>query len=282
MKNLNLFVATRAPIGNPLLLLITISLSAYGFHAPAQDVVPLVNAHAHNDYLHDRPLLDALDHGFCSVEADIWLIDGQLLVAHDRDKVDPRRTLQGLYLDPLLERCRQNGGRVYPGGPEFILLIDIKSAGAATFEALRTVLSRYEEMLTTFTDGQLRKRAVRAIVSGSRPRALMESQTKHFAGYDGRLSDLESGASSAFMPLISSSWSSTFTWRGEGPMPQGEKDKLRAIVQKAHSENRLVRFWAIPENTNFYDELRAAQVDLINADNLPKLRDYLLEKDAGR
>jgi hypothetical protein len=43
--------------------------------------VPLTRAHAHNDYLHARPLFDALDHGFCSVEADVWLVDGKLLVA---------------------------------------------------------------------------------------------------------------------------------------------------------------------------------------------------------
>ena len=41
---------------------------------------PLWRAHAHNDYEHPRPLLDALDHRFGSVEADIYLVDGQLLV----------------------------------------------------------------------------------------------------------------------------------------------------------------------------------------------------------
>src|SRR5438093_5049824 len=66
--------------------------------------LPLLHAHAHNDYEHARPLLDALEHGVCSVEADIYLVDGQLLVAHDRQKVSPTRTLQALYLDPLTER----------------------------------------------------------------------------------------------------------------------------------------------------------------------------------
>ena len=31
--------------------------------------------HAHNDYLHSRPLLDALDQGFDSVEADVFLVN---------------------------------------------------------------------------------------------------------------------------------------------------------------------------------------------------------------
>src|SRR4030095_12119754 len=50
---------------------------------PAFAQTPLLRAHAHNDYEHTRPLLDALEQGFCSVEADIYLIDGELRVAHD-------------------------------------------------------------------------------------------------------------------------------------------------------------------------------------------------------
>src|SRR6185295_14563982 len=67
---------------------------------------PLPQAHAHNDYEHARPLLDALDHGFCSVEADIWLTPDGLLVAHDRKDLKPARTLEALYLDPLRERVK--------------------------------------------------------------------------------------------------------------------------------------------------------------------------------
>ena len=80
-------------------------------------------AHAHNDYHHKRPLLDALAQGFCSVEADIFLVDGALLVAHERASLDKRKTLKALYLDPLLERTRKNSGRVHKGGPVFTLLI---------------------------------------------------------------------------------------------------------------------------------------------------------------
>src|SRR3954468_10320493 len=96
---------------------------------PAADppVAPLENAHAHNDYTHTRPLFDALDQGFCSVEADIFLVDGKLLVAHTLQATKPERTLQALYLDPLRERIKKNGGRVYPNGPQFTLLIDLKT-----------------------------------------------------------------------------------------------------------------------------------------------------------
>ncbi|CAM5694273.1 hypothetical protein SALBM311S_00169 [Streptomyces alboniger] len=77
---------------------------------------PLWRAHAHNDYAeHPRPLLDALDHRFGSVEADIYLVGDQLLVAHDPVDLDPARTLESLYLDPLAARVRANHGSVYLG-----------------------------------------------------------------------------------------------------------------------------------------------------------------------
>src|SRR6476469_2222716 len=76
---------------------------------------PLWRAHAHNDYDHPRPLFDALDHRFGSVEADIYLVDGQLLVAHDPVDLDPTRTLESLYLDPLAARVGANHGSVYRG-----------------------------------------------------------------------------------------------------------------------------------------------------------------------
>src|SRR5256885_17113071 len=84
---------------------------------PGSGPPPLLRAHAHNDYEHARPLLDALDQGFCSVEADLWLVEGELRVAHDLADARPGRTLQRLYLDPLRQRARANGGRGFRGGP---------------------------------------------------------------------------------------------------------------------------------------------------------------------
>ncbi len=103
----------------------------------------LTHAHAHNDYAHARPLLDALDHGFCSVEADIFFTNGCLLVAHKFSQTKPERTLQALYLDPLRDRVRKNGGRVFPDGPEFTLLIDLKQDWRTLYPPLRAVLTNY-------------------------------------------------------------------------------------------------------------------------------------------
>ena len=54
-------------------------------------------AHAHNDYEHTHPLFDALDQGFGSIEPDIYLVNGDLLVAHNRADCRPERNLVKLY-----------------------------------------------------------------------------------------------------------------------------------------------------------------------------------------
>ena len=69
----------------------------------------LENAHAHNDYWHERPLFDALDQGFTSVEADIFLRDGKLLIGHEFKELNPEKTLESLYLEPLARRVRDHG-----------------------------------------------------------------------------------------------------------------------------------------------------------------------------
>ena len=241
--------------------------------APAQPT-PLIHAHAHNDYEHQRPLLDALDQGFCSVEADIYLVDGQLLVAHDRDKVKSDRTLQALYLDPLRERVKKNGGRVFRNGPEFSLLIDLKSSWQTIYPALRAVLTNYPDMLTTFRDREKRTNAVMIVISGSRDRTMFDGETTRYAAFDGELTDLDANPSPLFAPWISARWGGSFSWRGDGPMPDAEKQKLDAIVNRAHEQGRRVRFWGAPDNSNSWQALRAANVDLINTDDLAGLRKF--------
>jgi hypothetical protein len=246
-----------------------------GIASARAEPTPLLAAHAHNDYLHARPLLDALDHGFCSVEADIFLVDGQLLVAHTRSVVKPERTLQALYLDPLRARVRQNGGRVYRGGPECTLLIDLKTDWRTIYPVLRTVLTNYAEMLTTFRNGAVRTNAVRVILSGSRSREMFTGEAIRHAAFDGELKDLDSGTPPSFIPWISSSWGSVFKWRGDGPMPPEELTRLKGIVAKAHQQARRVRFWGAPDKAAFWVTLRDAGVDLINTDDLSGLENFL-------
>lgn len=242
---------------------------------------PLAQAHAHNDYEHERPLLDALEHGFTSVEADVWLVDGQLRVAHDWWELTDAPTLEEAYLDPLAELVSANGKQLYPGyDGEFQLLIDIKSGGTETWAAVEQELAEHRKFITRYHNGQIKDRAVEAVISGNRPVADMQAAGTRYSFYDGRSTDLSSGLDPEFMPLISENWTKLFTWQGVGPMPVAERERLHAYVAQAHEAGYRVRFWATndiagPARENLWTELRAAGVDHINTDDLEGLDEFL-------
>lgn len=247
--------------------------------AAESEVIPLPHAHAHNDYEHARPLLDALEHGFGSVEADVWLVGGQLLVAHDRKDAKPERTLQKLYLDPLQARVAQHGGHVYRGGPSLTLLIDAKSDATNTWLAVRAALQPYEKILTRFHRDRTETNAVTVIISGSRARALMLAEPVRLAAFDGRLPDLDGKEPAHFIPLISDNWRTFSKWTGQdGPLAPEERQRLRALVDQAHAQGRRIRFWGAPDTPAVWREFRAAGVDLLNADDLGGLRGFLIGK----
>jgi hypothetical protein len=243
---------------------------------------PLWRAHAHNDYEHPRPLLDALDHRFGSVEADLFLVGDQLLVAHDATGLDPTRTLESLYLDPLAARVRANHGSVYRGQRKPLqLLIDIKTEGSSTYLELDRHLRRHRHLFTTYANGRVRPGAVTAVISGDRAaRVPMAAQTVRRAFYDGRLADLCGAAPASFIPLISDNWLLNFTWQGVGPFPDAERAKLRTIVSTAHGRGQRVRFWATPDLAGagrdaLWGELAGADVDFLNTDDLAGLEAFL-------
>ncbi|MER6567777.1 phosphatidylinositol-specific phospholipase C/glycerophosphodiester phosphodiesterase family protein [Streptomyces sp. NPDC001093] len=243
---------------------------------------PLWNAHAHNDYEHPRPLFDALDHRFNSVEADIFLVGDQLLIGHDSSELDPSRTLESLYLDPLAARVRAGHGSVYRGWRRPLqLLIDIKTEGSSTYLELDRRLRRYPHLFTRYAHGRVHPRPVTAVISGDRAaRIPMEAQQERRAFYDGRLTDLGTAAPATFISLISDNWTQNFTWSGEGAFPDAERQKLRSITAAAHARGQQVRFWATPDAAGpardaLWAELLAAGVDYLNTDDLAGLENFL-------
>src|SRR5262249_38764661 len=160
------------------------------------------------------------------VEADVWLVDGKLLVAHDRKDAKPEKTLESLYLDPMQARIKANRGRVFRDGPTVTLLVDVKSEATNTYVALEGVLQRYASILTRFYPDRVETNAVTVIISGNRARELMAAQRVRWAAYDGRLADLETAPPTSFIPWISDNWTQLFQWRGtaeEGPLSASER-----------------------------------------------------------
>lgn len=68
----------------------------------------MCRAHSHNDYHQADPLASALKHGLKCVEVDVFPRKGGLWVAHTVFGLDPRRTIESMYLQPLVRMFQRS------------------------------------------------------------------------------------------------------------------------------------------------------------------------------
>ncbi len=258
--------------------MILVSVIVSWFSIFADDVVPLLRAHSHNDYMRTHPLEDALSVGFCSVEADIYFVENELLVCHDLKNCKREINLKEVYIIPIFTRVAKNNGYVYSNPSEFFLLIDIKNEPEKCYSLLKEYLIPYERYLTRVVNGNIIKGGVTIILSGSVPRKIIANEENRLVFIDGRLEDLETNPPNILVPWISSSWFSTFSWLGIGEIPPDELSKLREIVKKAHEQGRKLRFWSAPQTKEAWEVLYSEGVDLINTDFPSRLAEFLRNK----
>jgi len=82
-----------------MMVVATCAVQAVARAANAEDVrtpVRTMLIHSHNDYAQKRPFWGAYEAGADSIEADVFLVDGELLVAHSRKGLKKENTLRRL------------------------------------------------------------------------------------------------------------------------------------------------------------------------------------------
>jgi len=258
------------------LICVFLCFGCFGF-VHAQDVQTLPNAHSHNDYRHDRPTLDALDHGFCSLEADVFLVDGQLLVGHTPWELKEVNTLEVLYLDRLREFFQKNDGSIYPNKEKVVLWIDFKSGPKETWPVLEKVLSNYTEMLSYVEDGKLVEKAVTVIITGSSPSPdMFKSETgKRYALSSDSLDRFDASIPNTVYYAVCENFAKFTRWRGYGELSQEDRQKIAEVVKKTHDQGRKIRFWGYPESEKIWQLMLDLNVDWINTDDHQRLQKFL-------
>lgn len=218
---------------------------------------------AHNDYAKTRPFVDAYEQRADFIEADVWLQDGKLVVSHEK----PTRqlpTLDSLYLQPIARLFQQYKDR--PSSDRdytFSLVIDIKENPA---EVIPKLLAMLQANLVCF-NRMANAKAVQVIISGSRPRidTFLDYPLLQF---DGRPSEVYDQETLQRVAMISDNFQSYSRWDGLGDLSSEDRDKLKRVVKRAHSDNKPFRFWAAPDTPNSWKQLRKLGVDIINTDKV--------------
>ncbi len=260
---------------NRILLLIAFNCSVVWLQAQS---FPLVHqGHSHNDYTRSRPLFDALDNGFMSVEIDVFLRNGDIMVAHTSLGIRQGNTLRNLYLEPLKQRVAENNGCVYAGEEtEFVIMIDLKDHGNDIMDELHKQLADYSDMFTKYVKGKKEKGAIRVVLSGGPDAVKVMSFEPRYMSMDEHVSGFNRERSTDVSPRVSASYGSIFNWKGKGKIPADEKQTLQQLVAEAHKYGKKVRFWATPQKETIWREQLDAGVDWLNIDDLARFRKFYL------
>lgn len=227
-----------------------------------------VSTHSHNDYEQQRPFDLAYEHGFGSIEADVWLKDGKLCVAHDAKDINSNKTLASLYLEPLERKLKENKGNIYADKKKSLqLLIDIKSDALTTMEAIVKALEAYPSLI--------KNKKLRFVISGNRPKPEAYSNYPDFIYFDGRPTEEYDKEALKKVGLISENYFKYARWNGQGQISANERAALLSAVQQAHEKGKPFRFWATPDTEASWKLFMELGVDYINTDKVEALSKFL-------
>ena len=229
------------------------------------------NVHSHNDYLQNVPFYTAYSARCASIEADVFLVDGELYVAHKENEINKARKLRNLYLNPIREQFEMNGGSGYPNGKSFQLLIDLKTDYKETMKVLEQQLLEYRDCF----DVKKNPLAVRVVVSGFLPSPEEFSNYADFIFFDGRPRFIYTPEQSLRIPMMSTSFRTLTQWNGLGRMVETDYNKVKAFIDKAHAEGKAARFWGCPDTKTAWNTFMKLGLDYLNTDHPALLDDFL-------
>lgn len=216
---------------------------------------PGIAVFAHNDYQKPNPLHKAYQLQVEYIEVDIFLVGDNLMVGHTRKELEAGRTLDSLYLRPLLHYVNQHGGFIYADTTQTLaLVIDLKTGGN-TATVLLKKLEEYPALLNA--------KHLKFIISGSVPDRDRWPELPDYIHIDGRPGITYTHEQLKRVALISSAL--PVHWGTEG-LNAKAKDTLIKIRDEVHGKGKPLRFWATPDHADAWKQLIGLGVDVINTD----------------
>jgi alkaline phosphatase len=223
---------------------------------------------SHNDYLQEKPFETAYSLQVGYVEADVFLRDNNLMVAHTASEINESRTLDNLYLEPIRNKIKNNSGNIFPNVTQKLtLMIDLKSEGIPTLNAIVDHLKNYKEITSCET--------LTIAISGNVPDTSQWKQFPTFITFDGRPTRKYSTQHLQRVSFISNSFSTYSKWDGKGEIPDVDLKKIRDVIASVHSQGKKIRFWGAPDVPNAWKRFLQLGVDIIGTDKIKEVQSFL-------
>jgi alkaline phosphatase len=184
-------------------------------------------------------------------------------VAHTKKEIDPSKTLESMYLQPLSQKVKEGNGKLYG----LTLMIDLKTDGVPTMDALVKTLERYPELTTC--------EGLWITMSGSYPPPSDWKNYPSYITFDGRPNVNYTADELKRLRLVSTGFGSVSHWNGDGEIPSRDAEKIKQTIDWAHQIKMPMRFWASPDFPNAWGKFKGIGVDILNSDNINELSKFL-------
>ncbi len=248
-----------------LALMITINLSV---NAQIK-VYTVAGAHSHNDYKNNIPFYRAYEKGFGSIEADVYAVNGKLMVAHDKTEIVESRSLKILYTDPLIEKLAHDQQR------QLRLLIEIKEDYKAV---LPLVISELKPLEPYFSyPGHPGRLSI--VLTGAVPPAAEMVNYPEWISFDVDHLDGFTPEQWKKVGLVSFPFSKYVHWNGKGVLNNEEISRVSGGIDSVHAAGKMIRFYETPDTKSSWLALIRLKVDIIGTDKIEELGDFLNKKE---
>ena len=238
---------------------------------PRVEAQERVLIHAHNDYHQRVPFYQAYGQQAYTIEADVFAEGDTLLVGHDREELQPHRTLEALYIRPIVDVFASNGGRAWKGSDRrFALLVDLKTPAATTLQQVVDLVAKHPDVF----DETVNPYAVTVVISGDMPAPAEFSDFPRFIEFDGRLGVDYTENQLERVAFVSAPFSSYATWDGKGALTSKDRQRVADAIDQAHGMGKKIRFWGTPDGITAWDTLHKMGVDIINTDQIERCTEF--------
>ena len=223
--------------------------------------------HSHNDYLQPVPFWDAFSAGCASIEVDVILQEGGLMVAHEKESIQAPRTFENLYLKPIQQGVDLGLIKEF----NFHLLVDIKTEAYSTLDLLVKQTQPYAPILYSPENPS----GLKLIISGGRPKAADYVKYPSWIFFDYQSKELTAELPWEKIGMVSLSFPRFSVWNGKGRIVESQRQQLQAFIDLVHSFDRPVRFWASPDGKTAWRAFHEMGIDYINTDRPAEANKYL-------
>ena len=238
-------------------------LLSASFLLSAQASTPIL-IHSHNDYLRTVPFYQAYAQHVSSIEADVFLKDGKLLVGHDFDTLESDRTFLDLYVQPLVRLFERNGGFAWHDSKENLqLLVELKSPCHETLRAVVDLLDRWPSVFNPKTNAH----AVRVVITGNVPAPADFGQYPDWISFDGNVEQNYTPKQLERVALFSADFRNYSSWNGKGTLIDDQRIEVEKLIDYVHQMHKPIRFWNAPEGVTVYYTFFNMGIDYVNTDH---------------